>query len=308
MFLKRAGDMVSIDKETAASCLYSRPVGKERGQMKFAQGESIRLAEIVAATYGNLRVGAIISEMTPRYVKAVGMAHDLENNYGVKAEVVESTVNKHGVPYSERMRLVTAKAAQSKAIRDAIFRVVPRSLIKPIADTAREVALGKGQTMSERRQGVLDWLNEIGVDADRAYLALGIEGIEELTKDHLIILTGVFTAVKDGDITVDEAFPPLVIEEGDSKKGLAGLKDKLSKRKKNGDPEPTKDEPDPDFEKKKAEQLAALKSEADETFNKPEGEIWHCTKCNHPFTPEESTDEDGQCPKCFCRVISKPEK
>ena len=48
-FNERAKSMVSVDLETAESCIYRRPVGKEGGSMKYVEGESIRLAEIVVA-------------------------------------------------------------------------------------------------------------------------------------------------------------------------------------------------------------------------------------------------------------------
>ena len=261
VFMKRAKDMVSIDKETAASCLYSRPVGKVNGQMKYAQGESIRLAEIVAATYGNIRVGAIITEMTPHYVKAVGMAHDLESNFGFKAEVVESTLTKKGFPYSERQRLVTAKAAQSKAIRDAIFRIVPKSLCKPISNVAKDVALGAGETLEQRRDRVMEWVERSDIDPDRVFADLNVGGLEELTQDHLLTLTGVRTAIIDGDITIDEAFPPIVTDE-EKQVGIQGLKQRIKKNDKTP-PLPT-EEPDADFQAKQKEQVEELKAEADE--------------------------------------------
>ena len=44
-------DYVTMDLETAASCTYSKPQGG-----KFIEGESIRLAEIMAAEWGNLAI------------------------------------------------------------------------------------------------------------------------------------------------------------------------------------------------------------------------------------------------------------
>lgn len=318
IFMKRATDMVSIDVETAAGCLYSRPVGKVDGVMKYAQGESIRLAEIVAASYGNLRVGAIITEMTPRYVKAVGMAHDLESNYGFKAEVVESTVTKTGAPYSERQRLITAKAAQSKAIRDAIFRVVPKSLCKPIANMAKNIAIGDGETLESRRTRVMKWLSSSGIEDSRVFAALGVEGVEELSQDHLIILTGIRTAIKEGDITIDEAFPK---PEAEQKAGTAGLKDVLQ----NGKKEP----PDPEPEKKKAaetkkleaaqkraagkaakktaEQAAKDKAAAEDKTAEPQDEQpprYKCEGCNRYW---DELNENGKCPKCFSSNITDNE-
>jgi len=208
-FNERAKSMVSVDLETAESCIYRRPVGKEGGSMKYVEGESIRLAEIVAACYGNIRVGAIITEMEPRYVKAVGMAHDLESNYAAKAEVVESTVDKYGKPFSERMRVVVAKAAQSKAMRDAIFRVVPKSLCKSITNLAYQVIAGQEKPIGERRKAVEQWLCKLSIEPSRIFAALGVSGIEEMGNEQLMELTGLRTALKDGEITLDEAFPPL---------------------------------------------------------------------------------------------------
>lgn len=215
LFIEKAKKMVSVDEETAASCIYRRPVGKDDGSegQKFVEGESIRLAEIVAANYGNLRIGVIISEMTPRYVKAIGYAHDLESNVANKAEVVESTVTKWGKPYSERMRLVVAKAAQSKARRDAIFSVVPKSLCKPIIEKARQIILGHQKPLEQRREAVKIWLSKLAIESARVFAALNVKEIHDLGDDELEILTGIRTALRDGEITLDEAFPPLNFDQ-----------------------------------------------------------------------------------------------
>jgi len=47
LFNKRALEMVTLDEETAQSCIYRRPVGKEKGKVIYAEGKSIRMAEIV---------------------------------------------------------------------------------------------------------------------------------------------------------------------------------------------------------------------------------------------------------------------
>src|ERR1035437_5072832 len=114
IFKKRAIEMATIDIETAESCLYARPVGGG----KIAEGMSVRMAEIVGACYGNLRVGAMIVEMTPEYVKTRGVAHDLETNFASASEIMDSTIMADGkTPYSARMRVTAAKAAVAKARR-----------------------------------------------------------------------------------------------------------------------------------------------------------------------------------------------
>lgn len=206
-FKARATEMVTLDEETAQSCIYRRPVGKKGNQVEYAEGKSVRMAEIVGACYGNIRVAAILVEQTPRYVKARGMAHDLESNFAASSEVVESTVDKNGNPYSERMRMVVAKATLAKARRDATFQVVPAALCKSLEDAARTTAIGTKATLGKRRQTVLDWINKVGIEPARVWKALGIQGIEDMGLPELEVLTGIRTAIKDGDTTVDEAFP-----------------------------------------------------------------------------------------------------
>ena len=211
-FKVQALEMVAMDEETAASCIYRRPVGKEKNPQgkwveKHAEGMSIRMAEIVSACYGNIRSGAMIIEQTERQVKVRGSCHDLQNNVATGVEVVEATITTDGKPYNERMRIVIAKSALAKATRDAIFRVVPRALCRPIEEMARKVAIGDAKSLHDRRDKVMAWLTKIGVDASRAFAALGIKGLEDLTSEHLVTLTGYKTAIKDGEITVEEAFP-----------------------------------------------------------------------------------------------------
>lgn len=208
-FISRARDLVSLDEETAGSCIYRRPVGRSGGEMKYAEGMSIRMAEIVASCYGNLRYGSQLVEDTERRVVARGVAHDIESNVMAHVEVVESTVKSDGRPYDERMRVVVAKAALSKAARDAVFKVVPRALCKTLEDAARAVALGQSVAIETRRERAMDWATKLGVSKERVFSALGVKGEADLTDDHLTTMLGLRTSLKEGDITVEEAFPHL---------------------------------------------------------------------------------------------------
>lgn len=202
-FLKRALGMVTMDVETAESCLYSRPVGGG----KVVEGASVRLAEIVASAFGNLRVQSRIIEQTDRMVRCEGVAHDLESNYAAKSEVIESTVDKDGRPYSERMRIVAAKAALAKAFRDAIFRVVPKAMCKSLIEEAKKVAVGDSTTLEVRRKKAAEWVKQIKVQDNRVFAVLGVQGWPDVGLEHLATLTGLKTAINDGEVTVPEAFP-----------------------------------------------------------------------------------------------------
>jgi len=206
VYKQRAIAMATIDIETAKSCLYARPVGGG----KFAEGMSVRMAEIVGACYGNLRVGAIIIEISETQVKARGVAHDLETNFASSSDIIESTLKADGkTPYDPRMRVVVAKAAVAKARRVATFQVVPRALARPIeAEVRRLLADEKVQTFGERRERVVKWIKEkLKIDPVRVWTSLEIKGEDDLQHSHLDLLDGIRTALADGDTTVDEAFP-----------------------------------------------------------------------------------------------------
>lgn len=215
-FQKTAMNMVTQDEDTAGSCLYSRPVGKDQsGRPTYAEGMSIRMAEIVAASYGNIRVGAKIIEQNPRQVTAMGFCHDLESNYAATSEVIESTVDRNGRPYSERMAVVVAKAALSKATRDAIFKVIPRALCKGLEDSARKTALGDVASLEKRRAAVMEWIGKLGVAPARVFAALGIGGVADIGLVQLETLTGLKTSIKDGEVSVEEAFPQIAVAGAD---------------------------------------------------------------------------------------------
>lgn len=234
LFKSRAIDMACLDDETAESCLYRRPVGKKDGVQQFAEGMSIRMAEIVGASYGNLRVQAQIIEQTPRFVRARGTAIDLESNYASSSEVIEATVKRDGTPYDERMRIVIAKAALSKAKRDATFSVVPRALAKPVETAVRNLLMGDSEALTKRRAKVVAWISKLGIDPKRVYGAIGLKGEADLGVEHLEHLTGLRTALKDNEVTIDEAFPDLHagVSIGDA---LAGKKNSADEK---ADPKP----------------------------------------------------------------------
>jgi hypothetical protein len=289
-FKKEASEMIMMDESTAKSCIYSRPVGDG----KVAEGKSIRMAEIVASCYGNIRAKTIITEMKPRYVKAVGFVMDLEKNIGFSAECVESTVKRDGSPMSERMRVVIAKAAAAKAFRDAIFKIVPVGICKPLEDLAKKVIMGDGnvQTMDKRKAELQAWLRGIEVSNERMFAVLNVKGYADMGIDHLLQMAGLRTAIENADITIDEAFPPIESEKKpDAKnKGVAGLKDDLKGKAK----EESKNQP--------------AKVETTSAAEKLKNYCPHCkTEINLADKSTHSIEKDKTfCGECGFELVAKP--
>lgn len=202
-FLRDATTLATLSQETAESCIYSIP-----RDGKLIAGPSVRLAEICASAYGNLHVGARIVEVEETVIVAQGGAWDCQANLRVTVETRRKITGKNGRRYSEDMIVLTGNAAASIALRNAIFRVVPRSYVNQIYEAVCKVAVGDAQTLVDRRAKILDRLQKIGVSIERVLAKLGKHGVEDIGLDELQVLIGLGTSIKSGEEKLDEVFPP----------------------------------------------------------------------------------------------------
>jgi hypothetical protein len=191
-FFKRAESLATATPEIAASCEYAKPVGGER-----VKGPSARLAEIVAATYGNLRVQARVISETQTEIVAQGVAHDLESNTAVSTEVAVSIVKRDGRRFGADQVATMRAAACSKARRNAIFQVVPLALCQPIIAAARKVAAGDAKTLPERRKAQLEWFEKQGVKLPAILAWLGVKSVEDIGLDQMADLIAASNAAKE---------------------------------------------------------------------------------------------------------------
>jgi hypothetical protein len=203
-FLREATGLATISVDVAESCIYSLPRAG-----KAITGPSVRLAEIMASSYGNLQVAARIVDVEDTEIIAQGMAWDTEKNLRCVVETRRRITDKHGRRYNEDMITVTGNAAASIALRNAIFRVVPRAYVDSVFERVRQTALGKASTLAARRSQVLERLALMGATQDRVLAALDVRGVDDITLEHLELLIGWGTAAKNGDRTIDELFPPV---------------------------------------------------------------------------------------------------
>lgn len=199
---ERMLELATLDEETAQSCFY-----RLSRQGKSIEGPSIRLAEIAASAFGNIRFGARIIADDGKQITAQGFCHDLESNVLSTIEVRRRITNREGLRYSDDMVVVTGNAACAIAARNAIFKVVPFALVKPIFTAAKQVAIGDITTLAERRTKMLKAFAAYGVEEKRVCAVVGKRGAEDIGLDELGTLIGIYTAIKDGASTVDEAFP-----------------------------------------------------------------------------------------------------
>lgn len=203
-FLQDAKAMACLSLPIAESCMYSLPRGG-----KLITGPSVRLAEICASAYGNLQVGARVVDTEDKEIVAQGAAWDMEKNLRATIEVRRRITNKQGRRYDDDMITMTGNAAASIALRNAIFRVIPRAYVDTVYEAAKKVALGGGdqKTFGGRRDEVMLRLQKLGVVKERVLALVERAGVADITMDDLEKLIGLGTAIKNGDATIDEAFP-----------------------------------------------------------------------------------------------------
>ena len=210
-FHKKVMSMATKDEETAGTMFY---VLKRSG--KNIEGESVRLAEIAVVAWGNMKSGCRPIEVGRDFVTAEGVAWDLENNIYFSTQVQRRITDSYGRRYNDDMIRVTMNAASAIAWRNAIFKVIPRAYIKEIYEKAKEVSVGKGLSLEKQVDKMLAAYKTIGVEADTVFKLIGKKGIEDVDLSSLIQLRGTYTALKDGETTVDELLEEI---EGKPKRG-----------------------------------------------------------------------------------------
>lgn len=190
--------VAELDRDVARSMFYSVPRGGKK-----VEGPSIRLAELVACKWGNLRVTARFDQIDDEAVVAVATAHDLETNSAVTMPERRSILSRDGGRFTADMINVTMKAAAAIARRNAIFAVVPRAIIDPIWKRCKVLALGKGMTIEDQRAEAVEHWGIQGVSELEMCSFVGRERVDDLTLDDLGTLIGLWTAIETGETSID---------------------------------------------------------------------------------------------------------
>lgn len=308
----------TLDEETAAGCFYTLPRGG-----KTIQGPSVRTAEIAVSCYGNVLVGVRVVEVVTTganpYVVVQATARDLEQNVSVSMEKRRRIMAKWDKqtgkkkPIDEDDINLAVNACGAIGYRDAAFKVIPQALIKPVWEAARKVAVGDVKSLAVTRQKCIDRLTQMGAPIDRILAVVKCAKVDDIGQPELEILFGLGTALKDGDTTIEEAFPK---PEPEQKQGVDALADRLDKGKEQHD-EAKPTEPKPPAEPKKPAKTRAKKeappkqqepppTDAPEQTEPPTEEQqkpseppakpkYKCQRCGRDVVELKG----GKCPYCF---------
>lgn len=204
--LNKIATYAKIDKETAEDCFYVLRRKDKNGNDSLIEGLSVRMAEIIASAWGNLRIQTRIIGNDGRMITAQAMCHDLESNVAVCKEVSRSIVTKNGYSFSQDMQIVTGNAASSIAFRNAVLAVIPKAITKKIINEVKEVALGQTIDLEQSRKNVITYYNRAGVKIEQLLNYLEIKSVEEIDQQMIFELRALRNAIEEGTTTIKETF------------------------------------------------------------------------------------------------------
>lgn len=205
--LSKAEAFAMVDSETAESCFYRLERKDKDGKTKVIEGPSIRLAEIVANSWGNIRIATRIVGNDGKFITAQAACHDLESNVIQVIEVKRSITTSKGFTFSNDMQVVTGNAAASIARRNAILAVIPAAIFKPLYAKIQQRVLGEVKNdLANRRANMFKTYSLMGVTPEMLCKYLGVKKAEDITVEQVVSLGMLYNALKDGQTTVEESF------------------------------------------------------------------------------------------------------
>lgn len=198
----------ALGPESAEDLFYVLPgrKGKDGKTSEPIEGPSVRLAEICASTWGNLRAQARIVGERDHNIIAEATVWDMEKNYAVSMEKARPIFGKYG-KYSDDMIAKSALAAQSIAFRDTVYRILPRPVVDALVVRAKQLANQSGD-VAKKRKSLLDYFAKLGVPVETVLRFLDCATAEEITPGQLVEMRGYATAIKEGQTTAEEVFTP----------------------------------------------------------------------------------------------------
>lgn len=207
-FQDAARSMATLSEKIADECYYALPSRGGDGDDKPIEGASVRLAEILVSAWGNCRAGAQILDEGAEFVVAQGVFQDMERNTYVTKQVRRRITTKQGRRYGADMIANTMNAACSIAFRNAVTAGIPRALWEDdVYEAAKRTSVGGEKTLVARRTAMLSHFEKQGVDASRVCAVVGVRHVEDIDLSRLATIKGLAQAIRDGETTLEQAFP-----------------------------------------------------------------------------------------------------
>jgi len=203
-------DQIEAYPSFAESVMYAKPIGADKsGRMQYARGLSIRAAEAIAAAWGYNRIEQTVEPLDDDRVRVTATFTDFQSgriwrDSGIVSKWYRSRGGQMTKHNDDRFYNVILKAELSKRVREAVMRSVPpgvRSELQSLAERMVAKLLS-----SETVEKIVQSFAGIGVSLAQLENLLAKPIAQGWTTDDRVTLQQVFTAIRDGETTVGEAF------------------------------------------------------------------------------------------------------
>jgi hypothetical protein len=135
---------------------------------------------------------------------------------------------------------VTANAACSIALRNAILKGIPKAFWSEMYEAARLASVGDVKSLANKRADAIKAFAAYNVSEAQILARLGIAAVQDLSIDNLVTLAGFLTAIKEGESTPEQIFAEET--KSASSEGIAAMNAKVRAAQKPA----KKEEPKPD--------------------------------------------------------------
>lgn len=190
------------------------------------RGPSIRLAEAAMRALGNVAVESVVVAETNDLRTVRVTVTDIETNMSIATDtvvrltaerrrlrdgqtVLDTRINSEGKPVylvavSDAEQIQQQAAAVSKAMRGAVFRLLPGGLLDEAIEICKETARkGTEADADQQRRKMIDAWASFGVEPHELAQYLG-HPLAQATTDEVDGLRRNFVAIKDGETTWSE--------------------------------------------------------------------------------------------------------
>ena len=101
---------------------------------------------------------------------------------------------------------MTGNAACAIAFRNAVLKVVPKSVTKRIIEQVKQVAIGQAMDLETSRSKMIAYFGRLGVNQAALFSYLGVKCVEDIDAQMIFELRGLANALKEGTTTIAETF------------------------------------------------------------------------------------------------------
>ena len=220
----------------AESAQYSYPRGGT-----LVKGPSIRLAEVLARHWGNIRVGITITNQTDAQTEARAYAFDMQTNYMVDQEFIvpHKRTTKKGVTRltDERDIRELVQNFGSRYLRGCILRVIPSDIVESALEQVEKTLLSSDIPLVEQIRKMVTAFDELGVKVEHLEKRLG-HNLDATIPQEIVTLKGIYKSIKDGMATREQFFDIASTQAKEAKEEIAAILKKPRKLEvKDIDPE-----------------------------------------------------------------------